>query len=83
MQVQGICRAKVRLDADAIMGGNNPQDLATALTQLQRLKVCHVLVSSHAVLAQLWCQSCDITVRLVRSGGGEGVVCLAWSVVIR
>lgn len=38
-QVQGICRAKVRLDAEAIMGGNAPQALATALTQLQRLKV--------------------------------------------
>ena len=39
VQVQGICRSKVRLDAEAIMGGSSPQALATALTQLQRLKV--------------------------------------------
>ena len=34
--VEGICKQKLRLDSEAVLGGDNQQALAVAVTQLQR-----------------------------------------------
>jgi hypothetical protein len=34
--VEGICKQKLRLDSETVLGGDNHQALAVAVTQLQR-----------------------------------------------
>ena len=34
--IEGICKQKLRLDSEAVLGGDNQQALAVAVTQLQR-----------------------------------------------